>query len=530
MNNNQALAPTLQGLIIFFCDGSKKSTLRFYLLILALLFGACQPNPNQDLGEKAESNKPNILFILTDDQRSNTINALGNKEINTPNLDKLVRNGTSFTNAYILGAATAAVCSPSRAMLMTGRHYFNIEPSVYAQFAFPPEERGKSSWLTFPEYFKDNGYITFTTGKQHNGRDWVERGFDQVKAAFLGGMTTHFGTKVKDYTPEAGWSAPYQQKEKFSSEVFADAALSFLKNDQDDRPFLMYVSFTAPHDPRTAPQAYHDDYPVGTIDLPPNFMSEHPFEMADDRIRDEVLAPFPRTKEIIQKEIADYYAMISATDTQIGRILEALEASGQAENTLIIMSADNGLAVGQHGLLGKQNVYEHSIGIPLIFSGPNIPKNKKVDALAYLHDVFPSLCGLTDLEIPASIETKDLSPVIRGEKSSVRDAMHFAYTSWPGDLLKKEQKSNPGGGHRAIRKGNFKLIVSSKGVVYTYQLFDLGNDPWELTNLINDPHFTSVKTDLLKELQQLISQTGDPAQLDKKEFGLFDNPEAYNFK
>ena len=292
----------------------------------------------------------------------------------------------------------------------------------------------------------------------------------------------------------------------------------------------MYVSFTAPHDPRTAPQAYHDEYPVEAIDLPQNFMPEHPFEIADDRIRDEVLTPFPRTKQMIKKEIADYYAMISATDAQIGRILQALEASGQAENTLIIMSADNGLAVGQHGLLGKQNVYEHSIGIPLIFSGPNIPKGKKVNALAYLHDVFPTLCGLTKLEIPASIETKDLSPVIKGEKAAVRNAMHFAYQSWPGDLLKKAQKSNPGGGHRAIRKGNFKLIVSSKGAVFTYQLFDLENDPWELANLFEDQSFTSVKTDLLNELQQLISQTGDPAQLDKNEFGLFDNPEAYNFK
>ncbi len=507
-----------------------KSTLRFSLLFLALIFGACQPNQNEGSGEKTEPDQPNILFILTDDQRRNTINALGHKEINTPNLDKLVRNGTSFTNAYILGAATAAVCSPSRAMLMTGRHYFNIEPSVYAQFAFRPEERGKSDLLTFPAYFKANGYTTFTTGKQHNGKDWVERGFDQVKSAFLGGMTTHFGTKVKDYTPASGWSAPYQQKEKYSSEVFADAALSFLENKQEDSPFLMYVSFTAPHDPRTAPQAYHDDYPAETIDLPPNFMPEHPFDIADDRIRDEILVPFPRTKQVIQKEIADYYAMISATDDQIGRILQALEASGQAENTIVIMAADNGLAVGQHGLLGKQNVYEHSIGIPLIFSGPNIPKGKKVDALAYLHDVFPTLCGLTNLEIPASIETKDLSPVIKGEKTSVRSSMHFAYQSWPGDLLKKEQKSNPGGGHRAVRKGKFKLIVSSKDAVFTYQLFDLENDPWELSNLFEDQNFASVKTDLLNELQQLISQTGDPAQLDRNEFGLFDNPEAYNFK
>ncbi|GAB5554166.1 MAG: sulfatase-like hydrolase/transferase [Saprospiraceae bacterium] len=504
--------------------------MRISLLLLLICLGACKNNRNNAFDENTNLTPPNILIILTDDQRSNTINALGNDKIATPNLDKLVNNGTSFTNAYILGATTAAVCSPSRAMLMTGKHYFNIEPNVYAQFAFRIEERGKSDLLTFPEYFKANGYKTFATGKQHNGTDWVERGFDQVKSAFLGGMTTHFGTKVKDYTPETGWSEPYQQKEKFSSEVFVDAAISFLEKGQNDNPFLMYVSFTAPHDPRTAPQAYHDKYPPQAIDLPPNFSSEHPFEIADDRIRDEVLAPFPRTKEIIQKEIADYYAMISATDDQIGRILGALESSGLDKQTIIIFAADNGLAVGQHGLLGKQNVYEHSVGIPLVFSGPNIPKGKKVDALAYLHDVFPTLCGLTKLEAPTSVETKDLTPVIMGEKKSVRSSMHYAYNSWPGDLLKKGRKSNPGGGHRAVRKGNYKLIVSSKKSVFTYQLFDLENDPWELSNLFNDQNYSAVKTDLLKELQQLILQTGDPAQLDKNEFGLFDDPEAYNFK
>lgn len=478
-----------------------------------------------------EDKKPNILFLFTDDQRSGTIGAMNQYDVVTPAIDKLLSQGTSFTNSYILGATTAAVCSPSRAMLMTGRHYFNIEPNVYAQFAFPKEEKGKSDLLTFPEYFKARGYTTFATGKQHNGSDWVERGFSQVKAAFLGGMSKHFGIKVKDYTPETGWSELYQQKEKFSSEVFADAAIEFLGNYAEDSPFLMYVSFTAPHDPRTAPEAYHEQYPENNIELPKNFMPEHPFEIADDRIRDEVLAPFPRTEAIIQKEISDYYAMITATDAQIGRVLKALEESGEGDNTIIVFSGDNGLAVGQHGLLGKQNVYEHSVGVPLIFCGPNIPENTRVEALAYLHDVFPTLCGLTGLEIPESVQTKNLTPVIKGETKSVRNSMHYAYNSWPGDLIEgKGRKHNPGGGHRAVRKGDFKLIVSAKHDVFTYQLFDLKNDPWELSNLIEDENYALVKEDLLEELQLLIKETGDPAVLDKKEFGLFDNPEAYNFK
>ena len=498
----------------------------FILFISAIMAFSCGEKKATKAEEIKEDKKPNILFLFTDDQRAGTIGAMNTYNVQTPNMDKLVENGTAFTNSYILGATTAAVCSPSRAMLMTGRHYFNIEPNVYAQFAFPKEEKGKSDKLTFPEHFKTNGYTTFATGKQHNGTDWVERGFDHVKAAFLGGMTRHFGTKVKDYTPEIGWSAPYQQKEKFSSEVFADAAIDFLGNNIDeDKPFLMYVSFTAPHDPRTAPEAFQQKYPTNNIKLPKNYMPEHPFELADEKIRDEVLLPFPRTEEAVKKEISEYYAMITATDAQIGRIIEALEASGEAENTIIVLAGDNGLAVGQHGLLGKQNVYEHSVSVPLIFSGPNIPKNEKNDAFAYLHDVFPTLCGLTGIDIPESIQTEDLTPVIKGEKKAVRNSMFYAYNSWPGEDFKP--KVNNYGGHRAVRIGDFKLIVSAKKNEYTYQLFNIKNDPWELTNLVSNPDYTIMKENLIAELENLIKETGDTADLSKKEFGLFNNLEAY---
>lgn len=501
-----------------------KKYIGYCLVFIGLLASGCKEVKT----EQKEDKKPNILFLFTDDQRGGTIGTMDKYDVQTPNMDQLVKNGTSFTNSYILGATTAAVCSPSRAMLMTGRHYFNIEPNVYAQFAFPKEEKGKSDKLTFPEYFKANGYITFATGKQHNGSIWVERGFDYVKSAFLGGMTTHFGTKVKDYTPETGWSAPYQDKEKFSSEVFADAAIGFLDSNKKENPFLMYVAFTAPHDPRTAPQEFQDMYPSEDIALPENFMPQHPFEIADDRIRDEMLAPFPRTEARIQKEISKYYAMITATDTQIGRILKALKASGQADNTIIVFAGDNGLAVGQHGLLGKQNVYEHSVNVPLVFCGPNIPKNEKNDALAYLHDIFPTLCGLTGLEIPESVETKDLTPVIKGEAKEVRTSMMYAYNSWPGEAFKP--KVNNHGGERAVRKGDFKLIVSAKNDVFTYQLFNLKNDSWELVNLIDNENYRNVKEDLFAELKRLMTEAGDPADLSKKELGLFDNPEDYNFK
>lgn len=476
-------------------------------LLLVIVFAA---------GCNSQTDKPNILILFTDDQRYTSVGSLGMEDISTPAMDALMATGTSFTNSYILGSPHGAVCSPSRAMLMTGRHYFNLEPGVYAQFSVPDSLRGKSAYLTFPEYFKANGYHTFATGKQHNGRQWVERGFDQGKSLYLGGMTRHFGTKVKDFDQDKGWSEPYADAEKFSSEVFADAAIDFLNNDASENPFLMYVSFTAPHDPRTAPEAYHAMYPVEETKVPENFMEGHPFHIADMKIRDENLAAFPRTRDEVKKHIADYHAMITATDAQIKRVLEALEASGKAENTIIVFSGDNGLAVGQHGLLGKQSVYEHSVKIPLVFKGPGIPKNQKREAFAYLHDVFPTLCGLIGLEIPESTQTKNLAPVLMGEKEGVRTSMLYAYNAWPGD-----KKLDQRGAHRAVRKGDYKLIVSSKDGVVTHQLFDVKEDPWELKNLSAEDEFQEIKADLLVELKALIEETGDPADLEKDMFGLF---------
>ncbi len=473
-------------------------------------------------------NKPNILVLLTDDQRYGTIGELHQDRVSTPNLDRLVKSGVTFTNAYILGAPHGAVCSPSRAMLMTGRPYFHISPNVYAQFSVPKEEQGKCDLLTFPEYFRSNGYETFATGKQHNGKEWIERGFDHAISAYQGGMTKHFGTVVQDFDARTGWTEPYSDKTKFSSELFADAAIGFLKNHQEKKPFLMYVAFTAPHDPRTAPEEFHKKYPPEQIQLPENFMHEHPFKIADMHIRDEKLAASPRQEDEIKKQIADYYAMITATDVQIGRILDELEKSGEAKNTIIVFSGDNGLALGQHGLMGKQNVYEHSVKVPLIFSGPGIPKNVKAEAFAYLHDVFPTICSLAKLKIPQSVESENLAPVILGKKKAVRDAMLFCYNAWPGDIKnEKKGEETDRGAHRAVRKGDWKLILSSKDGVLTQQLFNLKDDPWELHNIVSEKRYSGKVAELSAELKSLIKKTGDPAKLNQNMFGLYDE---YNAK
>ncbi|WP_276165977.1 sulfatase-like hydrolase/transferase [Zobellia alginiliquefaciens] len=488
----------------------------FILLLVVILLIGCKAQTTT----VAKTDRPNVLFLFTDDQRYTSVGSLEIEEVSTPAIDGLMEQGTSFTNSYILGAPHGAVCSPSRAMLMTGRHYFNLEPNVYAQFSVADSLKGISKFLTFPEYFKANGYHTFATGKQHNGVQWVEKGFDEGKSLYLGGMTKHFGTKVKDFNKKEGWSKPYVNENKFSSELFADAAIHFLENERSDSPFFMYVAFTAPHDPRTAPEKYHTMYPAAVTKVPENFMEEHPFPIADMKIRDEKLADFPRTKEEVKKHISDYHAMITATDAQIKRVLAALQASGKADNTIIVFSGDNGLAIGQHGLLGKQSVYEHSIKVPLIFVGPSIPKNEKKEAFAYLHDVFPTLCGLVGLEIPESTQTLNLTPVLLGEKEQVRESMLYAYNAWPGD-----KKPNQRGAHRAVRKGDYKLIVSSRDGEVTHQLFNIKKDPWELNILNSNSEYEKIKADLLLELKTLIRRVNDPADLEKDMFGLYEHIE-----
>ena len=492
---------------------------RIHPIIFPLLFYITLCGCKSEDSKLNKTEKPNILFILADDQRYNTINALGEKQILTPNVDRLVEAGTSFTNCYIAGAPHGAVCSPSRAMLMTGRYYWNLPTTLHSNWApeVNPTNTGDCEYITLPEILKQNGYHTFATGKQHNGKKIIERGFDQGRGLFLGGMSTHFGLKMKDYTRKEGWSKTYTDKQ-FSTEIFSENTIAFIEDYKVDKPFFIYMSLTSPHDPRTAPQEYHDRLNKRVLDLPANFMPSHAFPIGDMQIRDERLAEFPRTPTEIKKHIADYYAMIEANDYYIGTVLDALKKSGKYENTIIIFTSDNGLAVGQHGLLGKQNVYEHSIKVPMVLSGPGIRKSVTNNALIYLHDPLPTICDLTQSEIPSTVETKSFEPLLKNPHAKTRNALHFAYSTWRSEKVDGELA--PRGAHRAIRKGDFKLILSLYKGVITEQLFNLDLDPLEINNLILEPKYEVLVEDLKNELNLKIALTGDYVELDQSDWGF----------
>jgi arylsulfatase A-like enzyme len=422
--------------------------------------------------------RPNVLILFSDDQRADTIAALGNPHIRTPNLDRLVRRGTTFTRAYCMGSMQGAVCVPSRAMLLTGRTLFHVEDDLAGQ-------------ATWPEAFARAGYATFLTGKWHNSSESALRAFQAGRAIFFGGMGDPYDLPLDDISPRHTL-VELPKSEDHSVKRMADAAVEFLRGQSGAAPFLCYVAFNAPHDPRVAPRPYHDWYNAHQPPLPENFLPRHPFDNGALEIRDEELAPWPRTPEIVRQHLADYYAAIEHLDAQIGRILDALEVSGQAEKTLVVFTSDHGLAIGSHGLFGKQNLYDHSMHSPLIMAGPGIPAGRQIDALCYLLDIFPTLGELAGIPAPEGSEGRSLAPVIAGRQRAIRDSVFTAYADT----------------QRAVRDERWKLIVYAQ--VHETQLFDLQADPGERHDLADDPKHTGERERLMMLLRDWQGRLGDP--------------------
>ncbi len=416
--------------------------------------------------------RPNVLLIVTDDQRPDTIRALGNKIIETATLDGLVRDGTTFTRAI----APCPICTPSRAEIMTGVSGVRTKHRLRGRKQTGPEP------VLWAQTMRDAGYVSWYVGKWMNDGRPVNRGYDRSNGLFRGGGKKYWTDRV-DYrghevTGYVGWIFQTDDgtlKPELGvgltaniSKHFADAAIELLKS-KPDKPFFMHVNFTAPHDPLLIPPGYKDKYKPEQIPLPPNFKPEHPFDHGNARGRDEMLLPFPRTPKVVRKDLAAYYAVLSHMDHHLGRILAALDETGQADNTIVIFTSDHGLAIGSHGLRGKQNMYDHTVGTPLIFRGPNIPKRQRSDAQCYLRDLYPTVCELVGVEIPKTVEGLSLAPVLQGKAKSVRECVFGHYSDC----------------QRMIRTDRWKLIHYPK--IEKYQLFDLSADPNELKNLADDP-------------------------------------------
>ncbi len=454
--------------------------LQFSVFIAALTFVPGIQSRVAAAGETSAS-RPNILFLFADDQRADTIHAWGNRNIRTPNLDRLAAQGYNFRANYCFGGNSGAVCIPSRAMLMSGRTWFHVDHSL-------------TNAPILPEVLRAAGYVTFGTGKWHNGRASFARGFEQGRSVFFGGMADHRAVPVTDLLSN-GQFGETRKASKYSSEEFADAAIRFLREHKGPAPFFAYVAFTASHDPRDPPADWVAPYYRRRPPLPDNFLPQHPFDNGQLVLRDENLAPWPRPPDMIRDQLAEYYGLISHLDAQVGRILDALDHSPFATNTLVVYAADHGLALGSHGLLGKQNVYEDSMRCPLILSGPGIPKGRATEAFTYLLDLMPTLCGLAGVDVPPKVEGKDLAPLWKGTQEQVRDSVFLPYLN----LM------------RAVRVGRWKLICYP--AVNHRQLFDLVRDPHERHDLAGDTRRAGILDRLLGRMREWQATVGDALTL-----------------
>lgn len=487
---------------------------------LVFLLFACQL-------KKAKPPLPNILFLFADDYTYEAIHSLGNEVIETPNLDRLVEQGVTFTHAYNMGGWNGAICVASRAMIISGQSMWNARERTEKWRA------GDSTALaqTWGRLMSAQGYQTYMTGKWHVNApaDTVfgvarhirpgmpddlrgEADWPAIRKAFAEGKDVKPMVPAAYFRPvneqDTSWSPSdpafkgFWEGGKHWSEVVKDDALDFLAQArQQDAPFFMYLAFNAPHDPRQSPPSFLDRYDLADIPLPENWLPVYPYREAmnsDFNMRDEALAPFPRTPFAIKTHRKEYYAIITHLDAQIGKILDALEASGERENTFIFFTGDHGLSVGHHGLIGKQNMFDHSVRVPLMMVGPGLPKGQKVNADVYLQDIMATSLELANVDAPADLFFNSLLPLAKGERSKgyLADGVYGAFEK---------------GSQRMIRKDGYKLIVYPK--IDKVLLFDLEKDPLEMNDLAALPEYQEKVEELLAGLIKLQKQMNDPLDL-----------------
>ncbi|MCM2374983.1 sulfatase-like hydrolase/transferase [Aporhodopirellula aestuarii] len=433
------------------------------LLCLPSLLGVVQ----------AADSQPNILHIHTDDHRPDGLQSLGNRQLVTPNLDEIARRGMVFTNCYTMGSMVGAVCEPSRAMLLTGRSWLRIPGGSDAA-------TNASDPATFlPRVLGAAGYQTFHMGKTGNG---FQKG------------TREFEINVVD---DARGKTPKDDR-AHCPERLATRTIEFLETREgrnETRPFYAYLAPPVPHDPRTAEPEFHELYHSDEIKLSPAFLPLHPFNNGEMTVRDERLAPWPRTPEDTKRQNAEYYACITGLDHHVGRIFDKLKASGEWENTIVIFSGDNGLSLGDHGLFGKQNLYEFGgMHVPLVVAGPGISPGIN-DSLLYLMDLFPTFVELAGAALPSGVEGKSIVPILHGEQTQVRDTLYTAYRKC----------------QRSVRDDRWKLIRYP--LIDRTQLFDLSKDPLELNDLAGEPEYATKMAEMTAKLEAEMEYFGDTAPL-----------------
>jgi arylsulfatase A-like enzyme len=426
------------------------------------------------------ASKPNILFLFSDDQSYEAVGAFGHTDIETPHIDRLVTNGTSFTHAYNMGAWHGAVCVASRTMLISGRTLWR------ASAMWTPGSRKREAGRLWPQRMAAQGYETYFTGKWHIGTD-AAKCFDHVSTSARACPVPNPEATIarSPASPTHGVRATRKAVSGKAANTGARcwpmtaSHSSTRRRDRRSRSSCTRLQ-RAPRPPPVAagicgplPARPHQ----GAGKLPPEYPQKGIGAGRD--LRDEFLAPFPRDEHAVKVHRQEYYAIITHMDTQVGRILDALEKSGKADNTWIIFTSDHGLAWGITDSLESRTCMTTACACPSSSRGPGVKAGAKIDAPIYLQDVMATALDLAEAD-KEGIEFRSLLPLLKGEDGGL-DAVYAAYTET----------------QRAVIDDGWKLILYPKAK--TARLFNLAEDPQERNDLAGGAALEGRKKSLLKK-------------------------------
>ncbi|MDY4519344.1 MAG: sulfatase-like hydrolase/transferase [Candidatus Spyradocola sp.] len=449
--------------------------------------------------------RPNILFILSDDQGAWALRCAGNTDILTPNLDRLAQRGVRFENFFCV----SPVCSPARASILTGTipsvhgvhdwlrggNFSADQPGVLPRFSYEGETgpiRYTDHLTGYTDLLAQNGYTCSLAGKWHLGDSFhPQHGYSRWYTIGRGGCPYYDADIIEDGVMHKG--------EGYVTDLFTQRALSELETlSQQDAPFYLSVHYTAPHSPwdeDNHPKEYWDLYEDCTFTATPE-LPIHPWQVNS--------APYG-TGETRKQLLRGYYAAITAMDHNIGLLLDKLEELGIAEDTLVIFTGDNGMNMGHHGIWGKgngtfpQNMYDTSVKVPCIISWPgHYDAGRVEDRLCSHYDLFPTLVDCLDLqgEIRQPLPGRSIRPILEGTAAPGADEGSIVVFDEYGPV-------------RMIRNREWKYIHR---VPYgPDELYHLADDPGEEHNLIDRPETAEVQRALRAELQQWFVRWADPA-------------------
>jgi choline-sulfatase len=446
-----------------------------------------------------KTSRPNLLIIMSDEHAPQFSGAYGHPIVRTPHLDRLASEGALFENAY----CNTPLCTPSRMSFMTGRYIHHIE-------TWDNSSPLRTDVPTWAHRLRAVGYDVVLSGKQHFiGPDQLH-GFRAQLARDLHAETAHELYDWEDGTPAstAPWghmaqAGPGRTEEIEVDDQVEEAALRYLGDPaRQEGPWALNVSFIAPHFPFIVPQQYWDLYPTEEIDLPrsrPGSIDEqHPVYQ---RMRGMFgLVDFP--EEQVRRARAGYYGLITYLDDKIGRLLDALEESGQRQNTLVVYISDHGEMAGEHGMWRKSNFREFSSRIPTVLSWPGqIPAGRRVSEVVSLVDTVAAMLEAAGAPVDSSIDGESLLPLARGDDGAAE--------AWKGEAFCEYLAHGVAGPMAMLRRGRYKLNYSLGDPP---ELFDVEADPYELRDLANDPELHEIKDDLC---ERLLSRW-DPIALDQQ--------------